>query len=98
MTSPTSLHHLRCMDARYDKPLDRTPMWTIAELCAVLRTTPATVYTWRKRGQGPRAYKVGRHLLFADADVRAWLESCAADPEADDGATVPEPRSTASGW
>jgi predicted DNA-binding transcriptional regulator AlpA len=63
--------------------LDRTPMWTLEELCAFVRTTPATVHTWRKRGTGPRAYKIGRHLLFAEADVAAWLAACAAAAESD---------------
>ncbi|MFC6509342.1 helix-turn-helix domain-containing protein [Promicromonospora citrea] len=55
-------------------PMDRSaPLWTLDELCAFLRTTPATVHTWRKSGRGPRAYRVGRHLLFAELDVRAWL-------------------------
>ncbi|WP_460751498.1 helix-turn-helix domain-containing protein [Myceligenerans cantabricum] len=86
------------MNAAHEKPLDRTPMWTLDELCTVLRTTPATVYTWRKHGQGPRAYKIGRHLLFAEADVREWLESCAADPEPRDGETAPEQGAAGSGW
>src|SRR5690606_30275177 len=44
-------------------PMDRSaPLWTLDELCAFLRTTPATVHTWRKSGRGPRAYRVGRHL------------------------------------
>jgi excisionase family DNA binding protein len=86
------------MSAPHDKPLDRTPMWTLDELCTVLRTTPATVYTWRKHGQGPRAYKIGRHLLFADADVRTWLESCISEPGQSDDEVTPEGPTTGSGW
>ncbi|GAA1863848.1 hypothetical protein GCM10009751_22320 [Myceligenerans crystallogenes] len=80
--------------------LDRTPMWTLEELCALVRTTPATVHTWRKRGTGPRAYKVGRHLLFAESDVAEWLESCAAAAEADTDRPDREPGSArdGSGW
>jgi excisionase family DNA binding protein len=55
--------------------MDRTPMWTVEELCAKLHATPETLRTWRKRGTGPRAYKIGRHVLYAEADVRAWLEA-----------------------
>ncbi len=50
-------------------------MWTLDELCAVVRTTPATVHTWRKNGRAPKAYKIGRHLLFAEADIRTWLKA-----------------------
>lgn len=33
--------HLDHMGTKHVEPLDRTPMWTLDELCAVLRTTPA---------------------------------------------------------
>ncbi|KAE8763425.1 helix-turn-helix transcriptional regulator [Georgenia thermotolerans] len=69
------------MSEKKEPPLDRTPMWTLDELCAKLHTTPATVHTWRKRGTAPKAYRIGRHLLFEEADVRAWLETRAATPD-----------------
>ncbi|GAA2221912.1 hypothetical protein GCM10010413_12830 [Promicromonospora sukumoe] len=91
------LPHLTCMGTKQGQPLDRTPMWTLDELCTVFRTTP--VHTWRKHGRGSRAYKVGRHLLFADADVREWLEACAADAERDVASRAPATRRpTGSGW
>lgn len=43
------------------------------DLCRKLHTTPATAHTWRKRRTAPKAYRIGRHLLFAEADVAAWL-------------------------
>jgi excisionase family DNA binding protein len=55
-------------------------MWTVEELCTMLHASPETVRSWRKRGTGPRAYKVGRHVLYAEADVRAWLEACELHP------------------
>lgn len=67
------LPHLRGMNET-PSPLDRTPMWTVEELSAKLHASPETLRTWRKRGAGPRAYKVGRHVLYAEADVRAWLD------------------------
>jgi hypothetical protein len=33
------------------------------------------VRSWRKNGTGPRAYKIGRHVLFEEADVRAGIEA-----------------------
>ncbi|GAB2474330.1 hypothetical protein GCM10027063_14180 [Promicromonospora xylanilytica] len=59
----------------HDGRLDRTPMWTVEELCEKLHASPETVRSWRKNGTGPRAYKIGRHVLFEEADVRAWLEA-----------------------
>ncbi len=88
-------------DEQQHPRLERTPMWTLDELCALVRTTPATVHTWRKRGTGPRAYKVGRHLLFAEADVAEWLAACASAAESDiDGEPSGERGSAAngSGW
>lgn len=43
--------HLPAMGTEHSQPLDRTPMWTLEELCTVFRTTPATVHTWRKHGR-----------------------------------------------
>jgi hypothetical protein len=91
--------HLEYMSTTHspaaDGPMDRSaPLWTLDELCAFLRTTPATVHTWRKSGRGPRAYRVGRHLLFAEPDVRARLEEHA--DEADDGAHTHD--ADGSGW
>lgn len=71
---PVVPSHLRGMDET-PSPLDRSPMWTVEELSAKLHASPETLRTWRKRGAGPRAYKVGRHVLYAEADVRAWLDS-----------------------
>jgi excisionase family DNA binding protein len=33
-----------------------------------------TIYAWRTTGVGPKAYKVGRRVLYKRADVEAWLE------------------------
>jgi excisionase family DNA binding protein len=52
--------------------------WTVTEVAAYLRVPPDTLYTWRKRRYGPPAARVGRHLRYDPADVRAWLKSQAA--------------------
>lgn len=74
--------------------LSRTPMWTLAELSAKLHTTPRVIHGWRRRGTAPKAYKVGRHLLFEESDIAAWLaerESERAGDDADGG-------DSGSGW
>jgi excisionase family DNA binding protein len=48
---------------------------TIDEVAAFLRLEKGTLYQWRSRRKGPRAFKVGRHLRYDEADVRSWLES-----------------------
>lgn len=57
------------------EPLSHTPMWTLDELCAKVHATRRMVHHWRQAGNAPKAYKVGKHLLFDEADVRAWLEA-----------------------
>ncbi|MCX4829655.1 helix-turn-helix domain-containing protein [Streptomyces sp. NBC_01016] len=51
---------------RYLTPVD------VAELLAV---PVETVYQWRRKRTGPKGFRVGRHLRFDPADVRAWVES-----------------------
>ncbi|TQM42634.1 helix-turn-helix transcriptional regulator [Halopolyspora algeriensis] len=48
------------------------------ELAEHLGVSKRTIDTWRQRGEGPRAYRVGRHLRFSVEDVEAWLEERAA--------------------
>ena len=61
----------------------RTPergdrLWTVEETSAWLRVPVATLYQWRTRHLGPRAYRVGRHLRYDPVDVRAWLDQQAS--------------------
>ena len=48
---------------------------TIDEVAAFLRIEKGTLYQWRSRRKGPNAFKVGRHLRYDRAEVRAWLEA-----------------------
>jgi excisionase family DNA binding protein len=38
-----------------------------------------TVYAWRHKGEGPRGFKVGRHIRYRREDVDAWLAERADD-------------------
>ena len=44
------------------------------EVAELLRTTPETVRYWRHVGKGPRSFKVGRRVLYAESDVAAWID------------------------
>ncbi|ADL48868.1 MULTISPECIES: AlpA family transcriptional regulator [Micromonospora] len=55
-----------------------TELWSIEEVSAFLRVPVGTLYQWRYRRTGPRAFKVGRHLRYDPADVRSWLSGQAA--------------------
>jgi hypothetical protein len=49
------------------------PRWTVADVATFLCVPPETLYTWRKRHYGPPAARVGRHLRYDPAAVRAWF-------------------------
>jgi excisionase family DNA binding protein len=64
--------------ARGSGPTDnhRTPsLWTTGELADYLGVPVNTIYTWRKTGQGPPGYRVGRHLRFHRDEVEKWLRT-----------------------
>ena len=66
MTNPVPLPH----------PLpDLPPLLDIRELSEYLGVPVSTIYDWRSRGVGPRAYRFGKHLKFAVADVTEWIEA-----------------------
>jgi len=47
---------------------------TTAEVAAIVRAPVETVRYWRNIGRGPKCFKVGRRVLYATEDVRAWLD------------------------
>ncbi|MBG6069369.1 MULTISPECIES: helix-turn-helix domain-containing protein [Micromonospora] len=49
------------------------PLWEIEDVSAYLRVPVQTLYQWRKRKYGPPAARVGRHLRYDPASVRAWF-------------------------
>jgi excisionase family DNA binding protein len=51
------------------------PLMSIGELASYLGVPVKTVYDWRVTGRGPRGVRVGRHVKFAVADVRAWVDA-----------------------
>jgi excisionase family DNA binding protein len=48
-------------------------LWSIQETASYLRLPIGTLYQWRYRRTGPKSYKVGRHVRYDPAEVRAWL-------------------------
>ena len=58
--------------------METKSLWSIQDAATYLRVPVGTLYQWRHRGIGPRAFKVGRHLRYDPSDIRAWLLSQAA--------------------
>ena len=52
---------------RYLTPEDLVKMFELPSV--------ETVYQWRRKRTGPRGFRVGRHLRFDPADVRAWVDA-----------------------
>lgn len=50
---------------------------TPIEVAEYLQVPLKTLYQWRYQGEGPRAYRVGRHLRYRWDDVEAWVASLA---------------------
>ena len=57
----------RPLPTRYLTPEDLVEMFELPSV--------ETVYQWRRKRTGPRGFRVGRHLRFDPADVRAWVDS-----------------------
>lgn len=47
--------------------------WTPDDVATYLGVPVETLYAWRKKGIGPRAARIGRHLRWNPDDVRAWF-------------------------
>lgn len=50
------------------------------EVAHLLAVPLSTLYGWRYKGTGPRAYRVGKHLRYRWSDVLAWLDTVADNP------------------
>lgn len=54
---------------------------TTAEFGELVRTPPETVRYWRHVGKGPQSFKLGRRVLYDEADVLAWIKARREDQE-----------------
>ncbi|MEU5686693.1 DNA-binding protein [Streptomyces venezuelae] len=57
----------RALPPRYLTPDDLVEIFDLPSV--------ETVYQWRRKRTGPPGFRVGRHLRFDPADVRAWVDS-----------------------
>jgi DNA-binding transcriptional MerR regulator len=54
-------------------------LWGIEELSEFLSIPVHTIRGWRTKKYGPPARKVGKHLRYDPAKVRAWFEDLDQD-------------------
>jgi excisionase family DNA binding protein len=56
------------------------PLMTTEGVAGYFQLPIASIYSWRARGEGPRAIRVGKHLRWRKSDIDAWLERQADAP------------------
>ena len=43
------------------------------EVAELLRTSEGTLGWWRHVGKGPRSFRIGRRVFYAQSEVERWL-------------------------
>jgi excisionase family DNA binding protein len=66
MTEPTT--------ARPREGTDGERLLRPAEVAEMLGVPRSTLYAWRYRGDGPPAYRIGKHLRYRRDAVLEWIE------------------------
>jgi excisionase family DNA binding protein len=69
MTSATG-----SLDNQNGRPSGIEPLMSPGEVARFLGLPLRTIYRWRSRGEGPRGYRVGRHVRYRVRDIEHWLE------------------------
>ena len=49
-------------------------LWSVDDVSEYLGVPTKTLYQWKWRGEGPPVRKIGRHLRYDPAKVRAWVD------------------------
>ena len=50
------------------------PLWSVDDVAEYLRVPVQTLYSWRAKGAGPKARRVGKYLRYRPEDVIAWFD------------------------
>ena len=53
-------------------------LWSVEDVSDYLGVPVKTLYQWKWRGEGPPVKKIGRHLRYDPAKLRAWVDAEAA--------------------
>ncbi|WP_433599127.1 helix-turn-helix domain-containing protein [Nocardia sp. CA-135953] len=62
--------------------MENEQRWTIDDVAEFLNVPVDSVREWRKKGYGPPARKVGKHLRWNPAAVRDWFDQLPVDDAA----------------
>lgn len=59
----------------------RDRLLTVHELAEYLGVPVATLYQWRYRREGPKGFRVGRHVRYRWSEIEAWVERQMAEAD-----------------
>lgn len=59
----------------------RDRLLTVQELAEYLGVPVATLYQWRYRREGPKGFRVGRHVRYRWSEIEAWVERQMAEAD-----------------
>jgi predicted DNA-binding transcriptional regulator AlpA len=63
------------MTAAQERPAGLDRLLTTEELAAFCHVPADTVRYWRFSGTGPRGFKLGRRVMYSEAEVALWLRA-----------------------
>ena len=49
------------------------PLLDSSRVARLLGVEVATLAVWRRRGYGPRWYRIGKKVKYTEPDLRAWM-------------------------
>jgi predicted site-specific integrase-resolvase len=49
------------------------PLLDSTRVARILGVEVETLGAWRRRGYGPRWYRIGKKIKYAEPDLRAWM-------------------------
>ncbi|GAA3729582.1 helix-turn-helix domain-containing protein [Salinactinospora qingdaonensis] len=55
------------------RPHKAPSLWSVKDTAAFLGVPAKTLYQWRYLEVGPPSHRIGRHLRYDPAEVRAWV-------------------------
>jgi predicted site-specific integrase-resolvase len=64
------------------------PLLDSSKVARLLGVEVATLAAWRRRGYGPRWYRIGKQVKYAEADLRGWMDA-QAGPDISSVQTTP---------
>ena len=51
------------------------PLLEPAKVARLLGVEVETMGVWRRKGYGPRWYRIGKKIRYAEPDLRAWMNA-----------------------